>query len=442
MNYSIRNLVIAGGLAIVAIAAVLIYTSNVQNAAKEGQARVKVYVARVDVPAGTPTKDILARGDLIQKEVVQDDQLPGVLISTAGLDNTVLKQDLFTGQQVASAVFVPTSEAASTVAIRGTTRAVGVDVKTANGLVGTLSDGDHVDVYAQIGSGNERIVRKVLTNVLRAQGPDRREGHHRRGKRRPRPLRTERSRRPEGPLARQQRRRQLLARSAPEGERAELRADRRDPADGARRRPPGSGAEADQGPPQPGGSIAVTDAIRIFISGSCAGLAEVRQALSSHDAIKVVGTAVDAPSAGDRLREETVDVLLHGSSRGDRLPTQDIHTLQSASAAPIVIVTSGCTPEFLQEALAHGVQDVAILPQLTESLVFTLRRAHVLNHNAARPQQQACDADPLGRRRPGHHGLLAQGRRRQVDALHRSRRRLRGAAQAQHPADRSRSPVR
>ena len=102
----------------------------------------------------------------------------------------------------------------------------------------------------------------------------------------------------------------------------------------------------------------------------------------------MVGTAVDAPSAGDRLREEQVDVLLHGSSRGDRLPTQDIHTLQSASAAPIVIVTSGCTPEFLQEALAHGVQDVAILPQLTESLVFTLRRAHVLNHNAPRTQAQ------------------------------------------------------
>ena len=140
----------------------------------------------------------------------------------------------------------------------------------------------------------------------------------------------------------------------------------------------------------------MTDAIRIFISGSCAGLAEVRQALSSHDAIKVVGTAVDAPSAGDRLREETVNVLLHGSSRGDRLPTRDIHTLQSASAAPIVIVTSGCTPEFLQEALAHGVQDVVILPQLTESLVFTLRRAHVLNHNAARPQQPSATVARAG----------------------------------------------
>jgi ATP:cob(I)alamin adenosyltransferase len=166
MNYSIRNLVIAGGLAIAAIVAVLIYTSNVQQAAKEGQARVKVMVARVDIPAGTPAKDILARGDLIQQEIVQDDQLPGVLTTTDGLNGNVLKQDLYTGQQVSSQVFVPASEAASTVAIRGTTRAVGVDVKTSNGLVGTLKDGDHVDVYAEIGGGNSRIVRKVLTNVL------------------------------------------------------------------------------------------------------------------------------------------------------------------------------------------------------------------------------------------------------------------------------------
>ena len=109
MNYSIRNLVIAGGLAIAAIAAVLIYTSNVQQAAKEGQARVKVMVARVDIPAGTPAKDIIARGDLIQQEIVQDDQLPGVLTTTDGLSGNVLKQDLYTGQQVSSATRSSTS---------------------------------------------------------------------------------------------------------------------------------------------------------------------------------------------------------------------------------------------------------------------------------------------------------------------------------------------
>ena len=37
MNYSIRNLVIAGGLAIVAIVAVLIYTSNVQTPPSRGR---------------------------------------------------------------------------------------------------------------------------------------------------------------------------------------------------------------------------------------------------------------------------------------------------------------------------------------------------------------------------------------------------------------------
>ena len=165
MNYSIRNLVIAGGLAIVAIVAVLIYTSNVQQAAKAGQARVKVYVARVDIPAGTPANDVIARGDLIQKDVVQDDVLPGVLTATTGVKDMVLKQDLYTGQQVPAATFVPASQAATTVAIRGAMRAVSVDVSASNGLVGTLADGDHVDIYARIGNGNTRFVRKILTNV-------------------------------------------------------------------------------------------------------------------------------------------------------------------------------------------------------------------------------------------------------------------------------------
>ena len=72
----------------------------------------------------------------------------------------VLKQDLFTGQQVASEVFVNASEAVTNIAIRGTMRAVSVDVKASNGLVGTLKDGDHVDVYARIGSGNTASSRR------------------------------------------------------------------------------------------------------------------------------------------------------------------------------------------------------------------------------------------------------------------------------------------
>ena len=71
--------------------------------------------------------------------------------------------------------------------------------------------------------------------------------------------------------------------------------------------------------------------IRIFISGSCAGLAEVRQALAAHPEIDLVGSAVDAESATERLRQDGIDVVLHGSSRGDRLPSQDVVTLRCAA---------------------------------------------------------------------------------------------------------------
>ena len=390
MNYSIRNLVIAGGLAIAAIAAVLIYTSNVQQAAKEGQARVKVMVARVDIPAGTPAKDIIARGDLIQQEIVQDDQLPGVLTTTDGLERqraeagsvhrpAGLEPGLRPDQRGRLHRRHPRHDTRRRRRRQDLQRPRRHAARTATTSTST----------PQIGSGNSRIVRKVLTNVLVLQGPDRREGHHGR-----RATRTSCSRSATATPRRccgspttattasgsHSARRRSALNSPPTVETLQTVLG-----DGL----PAAVQKLIKGLLNPARSDSVSDAIRIFISGSCAGLAEVRQALSSHDAIKVVGTAVDAPSAGDRLREEQVDVLLHGSSRGDRLPTQDIHTLQSASPAPIVIVTSGCTPEFLQEALAHGVQDVAILPQLTESLVFTLRRAHVLNHNAARPQAQA-----------------------------------------------------
>ena len=281
MNYSIRNLVIAGGLAIVAIAAVLIYTSNVQHAAKEGQARVKVYVARVDVPAGTPTKDILARGDLIQKEVVQDDQLPGVLISTAGLDDTVLKQDLFTAsrsraQSSSPPVRPPPPWRSAVPRAQSASTSRPPTASSAPSTTATTSMSTRRSAPA-----TPRIVRKVLTNVLvlKAQIGQKDTTAW---QRRPHPLRAQRPRRAEVPLARRQRRRHFWLAQRPK--------------ENALNSPPtvetlqtvlGDGLPAavqklDQGPPQPGGSNSVSDAIRIFISGSCAGLAEVRQALSSH----------------------------------------------------------------------------------------------------------------------------------------------------------------
>ena len=118
--------------------------------------------------------------------------------------------------------------------------------------------------------------------------------------------------------------------------------------------------------------------IRVFISGACAGLAEVRQALSAHPDIEIVGASVEPAKATQKLAASGAQVVMHGSSRGDRLPTEDVEAIRQATQAPIVLVTSGSADGLLREALGSGVADVVLLPQLTDALVFTIRRAQVL----------------------------------------------------------------
>jgi pilus assembly protein CpaE len=127
--------------------------------------------------------------------------------------------------------------------------------------------------------------------------------------------------------------------------------------------------------------------IRVFISGACAGLAEVRQALGSHAEIEIVGTAVEPGRAAQKLAASNAQVILHGASRGDRLPIEDVEAIRQATAAPIILVTSGSANGLLQEALSNGVHDVVLLPQLTDALVFTIRRTHVMASGRTQQQQ-------------------------------------------------------
>ena len=123
--------------------------------------------------------------------------------------------------------------------------------------------------------------------------------------------------------------------------------------------------------------------IKVFITGACAGLAEVRQALSSHPDVDIVGTAVEPAKAQEKLAASGAQVVLHGSARGDRLPAADVEAIRQATAAPLMLVTSGNASGLLHEALAAGVADVVLLPQLTDALVFTIRRRRSSLHQRA-----------------------------------------------------------
>jgi len=119
-----------------------------------------------------------------------------------------------------------------------------------------------------------------------------------------------------------------------------------------------------------------TPPIRVFISGACAGLAEVRQALGTHPEIELVGTAVEPGRAAQKLAASNAQVILHGSSRGDRLPIEEIEAIRQATTAPVIVVTSGAADGLLREAVTNGLE-VVLLPQLTDALVFSIRRAYV-----------------------------------------------------------------
>jgi pilus assembly protein CpaE len=129
--------------------------------------------------------------------------------------------------------------------------------------------------------------------------------------------------------------------------------------------------------------------VRVFISGACAGLAEVRQALGTHPEIEIVGTAVEPARAAQKLAASNAQVVMHGSSRTDRMPVEDVEAIRQATSAPIVLVTTSSATGLLQDALSHGVADIVLLPQLTDALVFTIRRAHVMSAGRGRQSGSA-----------------------------------------------------
>jgi Flp pilus assembly protein CpaB len=181
MNYSVRNIVIAGGLAVVAIIAVLLYTSNVRDKARQDQHRVQVLVAAKDIPAGTTGKQVIDGHLLVPKAIIQTDQVPGALTSTAaGLDNLVVSQTIYHGQQVPSAVFQLPLATGTSLQIRGTQRAISIPIDADSGIVGTLEDGDHVDVLLayQGSNGGASFTRPLLRDVPVLTAPSDKSGDH------------------------------------------------------------------------------------------------------------------------------------------------------------------------------------------------------------------------------------------------------------------------
>src|ERR671925_166843 len=100
-------------------------------------------------------------------------------------------------------------------------------------------------------------------------------------------------------------------------------------------------------------AVTTREKVRVFVTGSCDGLAELRDALERHGEVEVVG---------------------HGT-RSSSLPSDELAAIREHTPAPVILLASGESSILLEQVLDADVSDVLLLPQMTENVVFAIRKA-------------------------------------------------------------------
>ena len=113
---------------------------------------------------------------------------------------------------------------------------------------------------------------------------------------------------------------------------------------------------------------------RVFVTGWCEGLPELHETLSRHAEIDLVGHAEAVAEGSGALAGGHLGAVLH-ATRSSELPADDLASIREHTQAPIVLLASGEATALLEDALDADVADVLLLPQLTENVVFAIRKA-------------------------------------------------------------------
>jgi pilus assembly protein CpaE len=117
-----------------------------------------------------------------------------------------------------------------------------------------------------------------------------------------------------------------------------------------------------------------TQPTRLYFTGDCDGLADLRESLAAHPDLEVVGWSDHVAQAAGVLAGGHLDCILHGT-RSESFPGTEIAAIREQTRTPIVVVASGTAGQLLDEALSADVADVLVLPQLVDNVVFTIRKA-------------------------------------------------------------------
>src|SRR5579872_6390500 len=137
MTYRIRNVVIAIGLALIAMMLTLFYVTNYKRSVQRDASSVQVYVAAHDVSAGVAGAVIATQHDLRLENVQRRDVVPGAISSPGQIANLVLAGPLYAGEQVTLRRFTNVAAEGIRAQLKGTLRAVQVAGDSSQLLAGT-----------------------------------------------------------------------------------------------------------------------------------------------------------------------------------------------------------------------------------------------------------------------------------------------------------------
>jgi len=174
MTYRIRNILIAIGLALVAMLLVLLYVTNYKRSVQHGEAQVPVFVASHDIAANTSGADIIAKHDVHELTIPKRNVVPGAISSVDQIRSLVLSSPIYAGEQVTVRPFSDVAAQGIRAHLRGTMRAIELAGDPNQLLASTLREGDHVDVLANLRTdpnSNQYADKIVVRNLLVLQAP-------------------------------------------------------------------------------------------------------------------------------------------------------------------------------------------------------------------------------------------------------------------------------
>lgn len=131
-------------------------------------------------------------------------------------------------------------------------------------------------------------------------------------------------------------------------------------------------------------STTTRSTLRVVVTGRVAGDTDLRLTLESSPLLEVVATAEEPEQAASQLSAPDLAAVLHATSmlqNGDTsvylaVLEAEIGAIRRHTDAPVILLVPDIAhPALVGAALATGVADVLILPQMAETIAFSIEKA-------------------------------------------------------------------